>query len=206
VQKQPQQQAPNNNGQQQPQRPNSNKNGRRNQNGQPRTQENALERTIVGLGRKGKTDEALAIYAEIPKPALRHLNGVIDACARARPPRLQQAFDIFHAETQTWTRQETEKDKEPQRSPKLQPNVFTFGALMSACARARRGDRARALLKTMQVCTVRYCRNVCSSVRLYYNYIIPLGCSVIMPQRCFVSPISSILTCRYPFINFIIDL
>lgn len=90
-----------------------------------------LEQKIVQLGRKGKTTQAITIYKEAPNKTLRMMNAAIDACARARPTRLEQAFQILQ-----------ESD--------LEPNVFTFGALMSACARARRGDKARALLKSMQ--------------------------------------------------------
>lgn len=91
-----------------------------------------LERKIVELGRKGLTDEALAVYSSVEKPTVRLMNSAIDACARARPTRLDRAFQIL------------------EESNNLVPNVFTFGALMSACARARRGDKARALLKSMQ--------------------------------------------------------
>ena len=93
-----------------------------------------LERTIVELGRKGLTEEAIAVYESIPKPTVRLMNSAMDACARARPTQLQKCFDILQ--------------KAP---PSITPNVFTFGALMSACARARRGDKARHLLKFMQV-------------------------------------------------------
>jgi pentatricopeptide repeat protein len=103
-----------------------------------------LERQIVQLGRQGYTDQALAVYHKIPRESrtVRLMNGAIDACARARPTRLQQAFELFEQET-------TEPSSE--ECGAIVPNVFTFGALMSACARARRGDRARELLKTMQV-------------------------------------------------------
>lgn len=88
---------------------------------------------MVELGRRGLTDEALAIYYDTPKPTIRLMNGAIDACARARPTRLEEAFKIL------------------KNAPdNIEPNVFTFGALMSACTRARRGDRARTLLKSMQ--------------------------------------------------------
>jgi pentatricopeptide repeat protein len=94
-----------------------------------------LEQRIVSLGRKGFTDEALNIYDGVSQPTVRLMNSAIDACARARPTRLDKAFHILEeAETS------------------LQPNVFTFGALMSACARAKRGNKAIALLKSMQVC------------------------------------------------------
>ena len=103
-----------------------------------------LERKIVELGRRGFTDEALAIYYAIPQPTIRLMNSAIDACARARPTRLEEAFKILKASP----------------SSSIQPNVFTFGALMSACARARRGDRARALLKSMEVRVHDCCRFV----------------------------------------------
>ena len=85
------------------------------------------------------TGEALAIYHAVDKPTVRLMNSAMDACARARPTRLDQAFAILE-----------------QATPRITPNVFTFGALMSACARARRGDKARALLKSMQVSMLYY--------------------------------------------------
>ena len=97
-----------------------------------------LERRIVALGRRGFTDEALHIYYSTSQPTVRLMNSAIDACARARPARLEKAFLILE-----------------EAGPTLQPNVFTFGALMSACARAKRGDKATTLLKSMQVCL--YC-------------------------------------------------
>jgi len=94
-----------------------------------------LEREIVRLGRRGNTDEALNLYHSISRPSLRVLNGAIDACSRARPTRLEQAFDLL---------------KEGTNLKKLKPNVFTFGSLMSACARARKADRAIKLLRSME--------------------------------------------------------
>jgi len=90
-----------------------------------------LDRKIKSLGRSGKTDEALQIYSSIDRPTIRILNGVIDACARARPTRLNKAFEIFdNAALQT-------KNKII-----LKPNVFTFGSLMNACNRARDGKKS----------------------------------------------------------------
>ena len=98
-----------------------------------------LDRKIKSLGRSGKTDEALQIYSSIDRPTIRILNGVIDACARARPTRLNKAFEIFdNAALQT-------KNKII-----LKPNVFTFGSLMNACNRARDGKKAIKLLRTME--------------------------------------------------------
>jgi pentatricopeptide repeat protein len=95
-----------------------------------------IEQNIVRLGRSGRTDEALALYYEIGKPTIRLLNGAIDACSRARNTRLDQAFEIL---------------KDGVRTKNLQPNVFTFGALMSACSRARDAEKALELLRSMQV-------------------------------------------------------
>ncbi len=92
-----------------------------------------LDRKIVSLGRKGKTDEALRIFESIERPNIRIINGVIDACARARPARLDKALEIFEAATQ-----------------KLKPNVFTFGSLLNACNRARNVDKAMELLRSME--------------------------------------------------------
>mmetsp|Transcript_20907 Transcript_20907/g.29515 ORF Transcript_20907/g.29515 Transcript_20907/m.29515 type:complete len:797 (+) Transcript_20907:176-2566(+) len=94
-----------------------------------------LERDIVKLGRRGKTDDALQLYKSIEYPTIRQMNGAIDACARARPTRLKEAHDIFHHGIQHFN---------------LKPNVFTFGSLMSACARARQADQALQLLKSMK--------------------------------------------------------
>jgi hypothetical protein len=95
-----------------------------------------LEKTIVQLGRAGKTDKALSLYHDIDQPTTRLMNSAIDACSRARPTRLEQAFEIFESGVQ-------------QRG--LMPNVFSFGALMNACNRARSSSQALALLKTMKV-------------------------------------------------------
>lgn len=95
-----------------------------------------IEQQIVNLGRAGKTDEALSIYQQIEQPTIRLVNGAIDACSRARPTRLKQAFDIFQEGV----------DKHA-----LKPNVFTFGALMNACNRDRNGSKALALLASMKV-------------------------------------------------------
>jgi pentatricopeptide repeat domain-containing protein 1 len=93
------------------------------------------ERLIVSLGRSGRTDQALQLYQSLDKPTIRQLNACIDACARARPVRLDQAFQLL---------QQTQTEKSS-----LIPNVYTFGALMSACARAGQVDAALKLLHQM---------------------------------------------------------
>jgi len=95
-----------------------------------------LDRKIVGLGRKGKTDEALGIFETIDRPNIRIVNGAIDACSRARPTRLKQAFEIFERTTKS--------------DGALKPNVFTFGSLMNACNRARNADKAMETLRSME--------------------------------------------------------
>jgi pentatricopeptide repeat protein len=103
-----------------------------------------IEQNIVRLGRSGRTDDALALYYEIGKPTIRLLNGAIDVCSRARATRLDSAFEIL---------------EDGVRTKNLQPNVFTFGALMSACSRARDANKALELLRSMQVswCYLIYC-------------------------------------------------
>lgn len=96
------------------------------------------------------------------------MNGVIDACARARPTRLDTAFDIFENHVQVMDKTKVggkgsgrgggssrkhDDDDDRSRSSSttlLQPNVFTFGALMNACNRARDGHRAVKLLRSME--------------------------------------------------------
>jgi pentatricopeptide repeat protein len=95
-----------------------------------------LEREIATLGRKGYTDRALAVLESIPTPTLRQVNAAIDACGRARNVRLDRAFELFHSYKH------------------LQPNVYTFGALMTVCARAHNMDRAMQLFATMKTCQV----------------------------------------------------
>ena len=101
-----------------------------------------LEKQIVRLGRAGKTDEAIALYRSIdsPRVTIRVLNGVLDACSRGRPTRVDQAFEIFKEAIAT-----------DGKSSHLRPNVFTFGALMNACKQARDSTRALQLLQSMQV-------------------------------------------------------
>jgi pentatricopeptide repeat domain-containing protein 1 len=92
-----------------------------------------LEKTIVQLGRTGKTDLALNVYHDAKDNHgrnVRILNAALDACARSQPTRLQQAFDLLETSQAT-------------------PNVFTFGALMNACNRAGNAKQAMQLLREM---------------------------------------------------------
>jgi pentatricopeptide repeat protein len=113
-----------------------------------------LEKEIVFLGRKGKTEDALTLYYSVEKPTVRLMNSAIDACSRARPTRLKLALEIFEAGV---------KEKN------LKPNVFTFGALMNACNRARNSDQAMALLQSMQVSVSDFFQEI---VSLFLFYIL----------------------------------
>jgi len=95
-----------------------------------------VEKTIVKLGRRGHTDKALELYHSLSSPTLRQLNSAIDACSRARPTRLNECFRILQEGISHYS---------------LKPNVFTFGALMSACSRAHRADKAIQVLRDMEV-------------------------------------------------------
>lgn len=119
-----------------------------------------VERKIVGLGRRGKTDRAIELFHSVDMPSLRMLNNAIDACARARPTRLNEAFQLL------------EDGIEKKR---LKPNVFTFGALMSACSRARAGDRAVKLLRSMKV-------SFCCIIRMGH---VMIPCSIASPRFTF---------------------
>jgi pentatricopeptide repeat protein len=111
-----------------------------------------LDREIVSLGRRGLTDEALAVYHAVPAPTIRLLNSAIDACSRARPARLEEAFSLL---------------KEGIDTKKLKPNVFTFGSLVSTCSRARQARRAIQVLRSMEVSS--YC--VCICMELYRTHV-----------------------------------
>jgi len=79
-----------------------------------------IERRIVKLGRRGRTDEALDLYKALQaRPVqlnIRHVNAAIDACSRSRPVRWDKALSILNESS-------------------ISPNVYTLGALLNACAR-----------------------------------------------------------------------
>jgi len=94
-----------------------------------------IEKKVTRLGRSGKTDEALKLFCSIECPSTRLVNCAIDVCARAYPPRLEEAFSILETGV---------KEKN------LRVNVFTFGALMNVCNRARNSDKALELLRSFE--------------------------------------------------------
>lgn len=97
-----------------------------------------IEKKVTKLGRAGKTEEALEIFYSIECPSTRLVNCAIDVCARARPPRLEEALSIL----------ETGVNKK-----NLRVNVFTFGSLMNVCNRARNSNKALELLRSFEVST-----------------------------------------------------
>jgi len=101
----------------------------------PRSKTRDVERVVTKLGRAGKTEEALELFYGIECPSTRLVNCAIDACSRARPTRLEEAFAILDACV---------------RDKGLRVNVFTFGALMNVCNRARNSDEALALLRSFE--------------------------------------------------------
>lgn len=111
--------------------------GRRDRTKAPRNAR-SLEREIRDAVRAGRTDRALSLWRGARDSSsssavdVRCLNAALDACARARPPRVEMA-DALLAEVVA--------------SGRPRPNVFTFGALMSARARARDADGAASLLE-----------------------------------------------------------
>jgi pentatricopeptide repeat protein len=116
-----------------------------------------LDKQIVRLGRSGKTDDALALYHSVEKPSVRLMNSAIDACSRAHPTRLKQAFEIFEAGV---------------HDENLLPNVFSFGALMNACNRARNSSQALALLRSMQVRSFLFCKYLSVNLSFSHAFVI----------------------------------
>ena len=121
-----------------------------------------IENRIMRFGRQGRIDEALEVYYSLWSssnfydiddtssnllhstnlkihPKTRHMNAALDACARARPVRLAQAFDLWHNGLQRG----------------LSPNVYTFGSLMHACARSNSPD---VIPKTLEMLSSMPCR------------------------------------------------
>ena len=113
-------------------------------------------------------------------PTIRQLNAVIDACARARPVRLVTALEIMNAYTtativpninnttniyhrpstppESTVRNTTNNNNIVTPSPsssirKLEPNVYTYGALMNAISRSGDIDLALQVLQQMQLPT-----------------------------------------------------
>jgi len=101
----------------------------------PASKTKAIEKKVTALGRSGKTDEALQLYYSIECPSTRLVNCAIDVCARAHPPRLEEAITLLETAV-------IEKN--------LRVNVFTFGSLMNVCNRARNADKALELLRSFE--------------------------------------------------------
>lgn len=75
------------------------------------------------------------------KPTTKLMNHAIGVCARSPSPLLSEAFHIF-----------THGISGGKRGiRRLSPNVYTFGSLMSVCARVGDVQRCLELLKSMKV-------------------------------------------------------
>ena len=98
--------------------------------------------------RRIKPWKCTAPFPAVGPPTLRQWNSAMDACARARPTRLTTCFELF---------------QEGIDVHHFQPNEYSFGAIMSACSRARRADRAIQVLQDMKVC-LRYTMYTCYSM------------------------------------------
>jgi pentatricopeptide repeat domain-containing protein 1 len=102
--------------------------------------QSSYEKDIVRLGRQRKTDAALQLFESIPSyPTIRQVNAVIDACARARPVRIEKALQILQQFCQSTSSSSLKSDvsdsdrlSNHKIEKKLQANVYTFGALMNA--------------------------------------------------------------------------
>jgi pentatricopeptide repeat protein len=138
------------------------------------------EQDLIYLGRQGRTDEALELFDQLIKSVMAALtvssssspqtskqpsphvqlpplstrvrwwNAALDACARARPTRCDDAMALFQRGLQLSLPSSLDTDDDD-NVRLVQPNVFTFGILTSACARARRADVALDLLRQMEV-------------------------------------------------------
>jgi pentatricopeptide repeat domain-containing protein 1 len=119
-----------------------------------------VERQISMSGRQGRTDEALQLFYTIPHPTVRQINAAIDACARARPVRLSTVLDILESYTTIAVSDitnETEAFLSPSNSKviaplptRLDPNVYTYGALMNAISRLGQVELALQVLNYMK--------------------------------------------------------
>ena len=135
-----------------------------------------VERQISIAGRQGRTEDALRLFYSISTtttPTIRQLNAVIDACARARPVRLTTALEIlnlytsatlkpndhhhhYHSPSSTGTSQQSVVPNSTSSSKnirQLEPNVYTYGALMNAISRLGEIDLALQVLQYMQLPT-----------------------------------------------------
>jgi pentatricopeptide repeat protein len=104
-----------------------------------------ISKQILALARSGKTRQAVELFytafddstfrkGHQKQINTRMMNNAIGACARPFKPLYKEAFDIFHFGLEKG----------------LRPNVYTFGSLMSVCA--KRGDvtQCKSLMNQMR--------------------------------------------------------
>lgn len=104
---------------------------------------NDISKQIVALSRLGKTRQAIELFYTAfedysfrkgSQINTRMMNDAIGACARPFKPLHKEAFDIFHFGLEKG----------------LRPNVYTFGSLMSVCAKRGDVDQCKSLIKQMR--------------------------------------------------------
>ena len=107
----------------------------------------------------------------VVKPTTRLMNRVIDAIARSTHSgsdtvsMVQTAFDIFdHAVN--YGDDSTSNSANSNKRLKLIPNVYTFGSLMSVCAKAGDVERCQDLITIMRVS---FCFSFCSYFILIFT-------------------------------------
>ena len=99
-----------------------------------------ISEQIMTLSRSGRTQDAINLYynafneSNKINTSTRMMNNAIGACARPFKPLHDEAFDIFQHGLEQG----------------IQPNVYTYGSLMSVCAKMGNVKKCRSLLKQMK--------------------------------------------------------
>lgn len=98
-----------------------------------------LSYRLLSLSRSGKVKEAINLYydawdAKGIIPSTRTMNNAIGACARPFKPMYNEAFDIYQHGLDNG----------------LLPNVYTYGSLMSVCAKKGDVKKCISLLEEME--------------------------------------------------------
>lgn len=92
-----------------------------------------MNHAITTAGRLGRINDALEIFQGIGQPDVMSFNNIIWSAGHAG--KMELAKDLFTKLTTT---------------TKLRPNVYTYGALMHACAKSRDFKKALGYLDLMQ--------------------------------------------------------
>jgi pentatricopeptide repeat protein len=109
----------------------------------------SYEKQITKLGRLGHIDQALQLFSSLESPTIRQVNAVLDACARADPPRIKTSLEIFRSNFGGGLASKTSGGSGSVKAAALRPNVYTFGALVAGYSRAGNAALATRLLADM---------------------------------------------------------